>query len=380
MQGDGTVFVRPGTHGAVPSTALREDRAALDGRFATSSRSRSRARRPDSRTTRCCAAWKTATPSRCPREARLRRSGASAREARARGARRHVFGRITRRDRACRRSVVGLGAGTGRARAGARTYPDRRRLVRRLPRRNRPRPRRGQPPRPALAAGGPLGNRRRAARDQRDARRHVGRRRTGRRHVLETTHAARDTQVLRIFEADGDAKGVAAIAEHASQVRLGADGSPLVLQQPSDSGCLRPTRADASRPRRAERRRPTSRGASGGNEVVVLRRGTEIRVSVRGIGALRAQLADHEPDAVAEVQLAEPLGRPARRRLRASTRTRRTSSRARARPDRRRAAARVDSADWAETAPLSRFRLVGSSLYQLGSTPAACSSTASTWR
>ena len=30
----------------------------------------------------------------------------------------------------------------------------------------------------------------------------------------------------------------------------------------------------------------------------------------------------------------------------------------------------LDSADWAETAPLSRFRLVGSSLYQLGSTPA----------
>jgi hypothetical protein len=29
----------------------------------------------------------------------------------------------------------------------------------------------------------------------------------------------------------------------------------------------------------------------------------------------------------------------------------------------------VDSADWAETAPLARFRLAGSSLYQLGSTP-----------
>ena len=27
------------------------------------------------------------------------------------------------------------------------------------------------------------------------------------------------------------------------------------------------------------------------------------------------------------------------------------------------------SADWAETAPLGRFRLVGRSLYQLGSTP-----------
>jgi hypothetical protein len=29
----------------------------------------------------------------------------------------------------------------------------------------------------------------------------------------------------------------------------------------------------------------------------------------------------------------------------------------------------VDSADWAETAPLSRFRLVGTDLYQLGSSP-----------
>ena len=30
----------------------------------------------------------------------------------------------------------------------------------------------------------------------------------------------------------------------------------------------------------------------------------------------------------------------------------------------------LDAADWAETAPLSRFRLVGKSLYRLGSTPA----------
>jgi hypothetical protein len=30
----------------------------------------------------------------------------------------------------------------------------------------------------------------------------------------------------------------------------------------------------------------------------------------------------------------------------------------------------LDPADWAETAPLSRFKLVGRSLYRLGSTPA----------
>ena len=29
----------------------------------------------------------------------------------------------------------------------------------------------------------------------------------------------------------------------------------------------------------------------------------------------------------------------------------------------------VDSADWAETAPVSRFRLVGRALYRLGSSP-----------
>ena len=29
----------------------------------------------------------------------------------------------------------------------------------------------------------------------------------------------------------------------------------------------------------------------------------------------------------------------------------------------------IESADWAETAPLGRFRLVGRSLYRLGSTP-----------
>jgi hypothetical protein len=29
----------------------------------------------------------------------------------------------------------------------------------------------------------------------------------------------------------------------------------------------------------------------------------------------------------------------------------------------------IDPAEWAETAPLSRFRLVGSSLFHLGSTP-----------
>ncbi len=102
-------------------------------------------------------------------------------------------------------------------------------------------------------------------------------------HVLETTNGGRDTQLLRSFGAGGAAKGVATIEGRASQVRIGANGLPSVLQQPSsqwtpalaaDGDALSPVAQSASgRPGRPLR---------SGQEVVVLRRGSEIRVSVGG--------------------------------------------------------------------------------------------------
>jgi hypothetical protein len=73
---------------------------------------------------------------------------------------------------------------------------------------------------------------------------------------------------------------------------------------------------------------------------------------------------------LAEVQLAEPLGSGVLLVVRVYTdshdefRVLHLGSRGVV------ASASLDSADWTEAAPVSRFRLLGSSLYQLGSTPA----------
>jgi hypothetical protein len=108
----------------------------------------------------------------------------------------------------------------------------------------------------------------------------------------------------------------------------------------------------------------------GGGEVVVLRRDAELRVLLIGASGVRHSWLVTSQTPLAEVQLAAPLG-VARLlivvRVYANGRdefvglvlgsegiTRSFS---------------LSSADWAETSALSRFRLVGSSLYQLGSSP-----------
>jgi hypothetical protein len=105
-------------------------------------------------------------------------------------------------------------------------------------------------------------------------------------------------------------------------------------------------------------------------EVVVFRNGNEIRAALTGPGLLRQTWRVTSETPLAEVQLAEPLGN----RLLVVVRTYTDHADefvvlvlgSRGIEER----FSLDSADWAETAPLSRFRLVGSSLYQLGSTPA----------
>jgi hypothetical protein len=104
--------------------------------------------------------------------------------------------------------------------------------------------------------------------------------------------------------------------------------------------------------------------------VVVLRQGNELRVATVSSGAVKRGWRITSSTPMAEVQLAEPLGKKVVVVLRLYTDTdskflvlvlggtglvKQLS---------------VPAADWAETAPVSRFRLVGSSLYQLGSTPA----------
>jgi hypothetical protein len=103
----------------------------------------------------------------------------------------------------------------------------------------------------------------------------------------------------------------------------------------------------------------------------VLRRGNEIRLALTGANGVRRSWRVTSDDPIAEIQLAEPHGSN-------------LIVVARVYSDRQdeflvlvlgsKGLARsfaVDSVDWAETAALSRFRLAGSSLYRLGSTPSA---------
>jgi hypothetical protein len=190
-------------------------------------------------------------------------------------------------------------------------------------------------------------------------------------HVLETTHGGRDTQLLRSFEADGASKGVATIEGRASQVRLGRNGIPNVLQQPSNQWTPTLT-GDGSELSLAAQSAAgeIARPLPSGGEVTVLRRGSEIRASLTAADGSRRSWRITSQTPIAEVQLAEALGNRLVVVARVYSDTQDEFVALVLGPTGLEERIALDSADWAETAPLSRFRLVGSSLYQLGSTPA----------
>jgi len=188
-------------------------------------------------------------------------------------------------------------------------------------------------------------------------------------YVLETTGSRGAETLLRTFGRDGAAQSTTAVPERPSQVRVGPDG-PVVLQ--SSSAQWLPA-AKEGRPvgvsaqiTEAESGRPLADG----RKIVILRSPNEVRVALVGsTGVQRAWLVKSETP-LAEVQLAEPHGTGVVLVTRVFTDHR--DEFVVLVLDRRGVVERfsLDSADWAETAPLSRFRLRGSSLYQLGSTPA----------
>ena len=192
--------------------------------------------------------------------------------------------------------------------------------------------------------------------------------RDGTTYVLEGARASQGP-LLRAFDDEGKALGAAELTERTvSQVRLGADG-PIVLQQPSGQWVPvtvgRGPQPDAV----AVAEGIPGRSLPGGGEVVVLRRGNEVRVAITTAGRVLRSWRVASATPLGEVQLAEPLGTRLVLVVRLYTDTRDEFRVLVLGPAGLEASASLDSADWAESAPLSRFRLVGSSLYQLGSTP-----------
>jgi hypothetical protein len=190
-------------------------------------------------------------------------------------------------------------------------------------------------------------------------------------HVLETTNGGRDMQLLRSFSASGARQNVATIDGRASQVRLSPEGVPLVLQQPSSQWMPAADAAGrALAPAAQQVEAKTARPVARGNEVVLLTRGEEIRVALRGPGGTQRSWRITSGTPLAEVQLADVAGSRLVVVARVYTDAKDEFVALVLGPGGLERSVSLDSADWAETAPLSRFRLRGLSLYQLGSTPA----------
>ena len=187
-------------------------------------------------------------------------------------------------------------------------------------------------------------------------------------YVLESVAAGR-APLVRRFDRAGRDLGVVETAEPMpAQVRAVPDGPVVVLQHPShqwmtvtDRGALSPPRAQV---RRAELGRPLGAG----REVVVLRRGSgEILVAILSSGRVQRSWRVTSETPLGDVQLAEPAGSRLVIVSRVFTDTadeftvlvldHRGLLRQLSTP----------SDEWAEAAPLSRFRLAGSDVYRLGS-------------
>jgi hypothetical protein len=179
------------------------------------------------------------------------------------------------------------------------------------------------------------------------------------------------TSTLRSFRADGSAKWTQTLSDRTWAKLARGPSGPVVQQQPSEQWM--PV-AEQGRPltRSAQARagRP-GRPLAEGREVIVERVGeSELRVAeAAGNAPLRSwRITSGTP--LGEVQLAEPQAN----RIVLVTKTYTDEldeflvlvldSKGLAH------AFSVAAPAWAETAPLARFRLAGSSLYRLGSTPA----------
>lgn len=188
--------------------------------------------------------------------------------------------------------------------------------------------------------------------------------------VLETTAQPGRNPLVKRFDEGGRELEVVETAERTpAQIRMTSTG-PVVLEHPSHHWT--PVTVDGTPSSRAEqiRRGRSGRPLRGGGEVVVFRHQNELRVAMLAGRRMTRSWRVTSDTALAEVQLAETIGQ----RLVVVVRLydAHDDEFAVLILDRDGLADQfaLDPADWAETAPLGRFRLMGRSLYRLGSTSA----------
>lgn len=187
-------------------------------------------------------------------------------------------------------------------------------------------------------------------------------------YVLESTAEPGRSPLVREFSRDGRAKSSARIGERmASQVRMGPTG-PVALEQPSGAWMPVMEGGEAVAPEDQRRRGRSGRPVAGGDDIVILRTENEIRTAIVGPRGVRRSWRVTSDTPIGEVQLAQPLGSRLVLVFRVYTETR--SEFVALVLDERGVVRQLslDPADWAETAPLAKFRVAGKWLYRLGST------------
>jgi hypothetical protein len=189
-------------------------------------------------------------------------------------------------------------------------------------------------------------------------------------HVLEPADRAHPGPVLRSFHSDGTPKWAERLSDRTwAKLELGPDG-PVVQQQPSEQWL--PVAAGGTpldRSSQARRGRPGLPYAQG-RELVVQRVGDdELRLAELAGNAIARAWRVRTATPLGEIQLAAPLGS----RIVTVVKTYTDEKDeflvlvlGRAGLEQRFA---LEPVQWAESAPLARFRLAGSSLYRLGSSP-----------
>jgi len=186
-------------------------------------------------------------------------------------------------------------------------------------------------------------------------------------YVLESVADPGQTPLVKSFDAAGRLSNSWHTAEaNAGTLRLGRDGL-WALEYPSSQWMPVANDAASSAAEQAAFGR-AGRAVPGSREIVAQREGNEARVALVGGNGIERSWRIRSATPLGEIQLAELLGNRVVVVIRTYTNTD-AAFLALILGDRGlEQHLAIAPAEWAETAPLSRFRLVGSSLFHLGST------------
>lgn len=190
-------------------------------------------------------------------------------------------------------------------------------------------------------------------------------------NVLEPPDRLTPVPILRRFDPAGKLKWAQRLSDRTWSKLAEGPAGPVVLQEPSEQWLpLAVDGAPLDRPSQAARARPGNAGRRGREVVVERVDAGELRLAELAAERVHRGWRIQSSTPLGEVQLAEAIGDRLVVVIKAYTDNESEYVLLVLGPSGVRQRLALAATEWAEGAPLARFRLAGGSLYQLGSTPA----------